>query len=803
MKKSGHIRRQIAKQAVSPAVATAVLENRILILAPTGNDARLTAEFLARSNFASQVCGDVKELSEQVSRGCGAILLAEEILGQGSILDLVQALSRQPPWSDIPVVIITSGGEATQLQMRRLGIFGSTGNVSLLERPFRPGTLISIIQSASHARRRQYEVHTLLQAVSESERRYSELVRSLPAAVYTTDAEGRVTLFNEAAAVLWGRKPEVGKEFWCGSYRIFRPDGSPLPLDECPMAVTLKEHRPVRGQEILVERPDGTRRNVVPYPDPLFNDSGELIGAVNMLLDVTEAKRAEENSRRLAAIVEFSEDAIVSKDLNGIIKSWNKGAERLFGYRPEEIIGKPVSVLMSPDCWSEEAKILEQLRRGEHLEHFETVRQHKDGSKIEVSLTISPIKNADGKVIGASKIVRDITGQKQAKRDLERAHKELLAAACAKDDFIAALSHELRTPLNPVLLLASESAEDPEIPEPIREQFNQIRNNVELEARLIDDLLDITRISRGKLSLHMNYVDAHAVLKDALSTIRAEIEEKRILLRLNLSAERHNLKGDPVRLQQVFWNVLKNAAKFTPEFGKVEVETRNDVNGEFLLLVTDSGIGMTEAEIARIFEAFAQGEHARSGGHRFGGLGLGLAICRTLVESHSGTIRATSQGRNQGSTFSITLPTVKKEAQEPGLQQHNGNGTGTAAKPTCSPLHILLVEDHEPTRKALAHLLARRHHKVKMAGTVAEARELFEKNNFQLLISDIGLPDGSGFELMKEFHTRNKNLHGIALTGYGMEQDVDRSEEAGFINHLTKPIRVQSLDLILATLSDN
>jgi CheY-like chemotaxis protein len=184
-------------------------------------------------------------------------------------------------------------------------------------------------------------------------------------------------------------------------------------------------------------------------------------------------------------------------------------------------------------------------------------------------------------------------------------------------------------------------------------------------------------------------------------------------------------------------------------------------------------------------------------------LGLGLAICRTLVESHSGTIRATSQGRNQGSTFTITLPTVKKEAQEPGPQQHNGNGTGTAAKPTCSPLHILLVEDHEPTRKALAHLLARRHHKVKMAGTVAEARELFEKNNFQLLISDIGLPDGSGFELMKEFHTRNKNLHGIALTGYGMEQDVDRSEEAGFINHLTKPIRVQSLDLILATLSDN
>ncbi len=798
-------RQKIADQNVKPGEAAAAApEWRVLIWAIIGADARLTADFLARSNFTSYICRDVNDLCAQVSAGCGAILLAEEVLGLSSIMDLVEVLGRQPTWSDVPVVIVTSGGEASQMQLRRLGLFGSSGNVSLLERPFRPGTLVSIIQSALHARRRQYEVRGLLQVVSESERRYRELVKGLPAAVYTTDAEGRINLYNEAAVTLWGREPEIGKEFWNGACRIYRPDGSLMPVDEYPMAVALKERQSIRGQEIIVERPDGTRRIVVPHPDPIFNDSGELVGGVNMLLDITETKQTEENSRRLAAIVEFSEDAIISKDINGIIKSWNQGAEHLFGYRPEEIIGKPVSILMSPDLWSEEARILERIHHGEHLEHYETVRQRKDGSKVEVSLTISPIKDANGKVIGASKIARDITGQKQAKRDLERAHKELLAASSAKDDFIAALSHELRTPLNPVLLIASEAAEDPQISEPIREMFNQIRNNVELEARLIDDLLDITRISRGKLSLHLNQVDAHSVLKEAMATVQSEIDEKRIVVTLNLSAAQHHLKADPVRLQQVFWNILKNAAKFTPDFGKVDVETRNHANGEFELLVTDSGIGMTGSELARIFEAFAQGEHAKmSGGHRFGGLGLGLAICRTLVESHSGSIRATSKGRNQGSTFAVTLPTVKKEGADLPLSKHNGNETGAIIKAAAGSLHILLVEDHEPTRRALAQLLARRHHDVKMAGTVAEARELFGHNDFQLLISDIGLPDGNGFDLMKELHARNKNLRGIALTGYGMEQDVGRSEEAGFISHLTKPIRVQSLDLILATLGDN
>ena len=800
MSKSKSASSKIGNGIRADTVVPASLEYRVLILAPSGNDARLTADFLAKTGLHPQICHDVIGLCEAVKQGCGAVLLAEETLVHSSMSVLIETLAHRPPWSDIPVTIITSGGEASQMQLRRLSIFGPSGNVTLLERPFRPGTLISTVEAALRARRRQYEARDSMQAIWESELRYRQVVGSLPVAVYTTDVHGQVTFYNEAAANLWGRRPEVGKELWCGSYRIYRPDGTPMPLDACPMAITLREGRPVRGQEIIIERPDGSRRNVLPYPDPIRDASEKIVGAVNMLLDITESKRAEQATQWLAAIVESSEDAIVSKDLNGIITSWNKGAEHLLGYRPGEIIGRPVTVLMPPNLWNEEPNILARIRRGERIEHYETVRQHKDGTQIEISLTVSPIKNARGEVIGASKIIRDITAQKQARRDLERAHKEVLVASRAKDDFLAALSHELRTPLNPVLLLASEAAETLELPAEIRAQFTLIRNSVELEARLIDDLLDITRIAHGKLSVKMVPVDVHGVLQEAIATVRAELDGKRIAVILELAAERSVVKGDAVRLQQVFWNLLKNAVKFTPAQGKITVATRNEpTTGEIVISLTDTGIGMTESDLGRIFEAFTQGENARAvGAHPFGGLGLGLAISRMLVESHSGSIRASSAGRGQGTTLTVSLPlstqrAVARQRPEPDHPSTPAPQNGQAAS-----IRVLLVEDHEPTRIALTQLLTRRHYEVKTAASLGEARALSQDQTFQLLISDIGLPDGSGLELIKELRARHKNLRGIALTGYGMEQDIARSQEAGFTVHLTKPIRVQSLENALA-----
>jgi len=275
-------------------------------------------------------------------------------------------------------------------------------------------------------------------AEGEGGLQWRELVNALPAAIYVTDAAGRITFYNEAAAALWGYEPELGKSEWCGSWRLYWPDGTPLPHHECPMAVTLKTGQPVRGVEAVAERPDGTRVPFMPYPTPLHDASGKLVGAVNMLVDLTERKRAEQTTQRLAAIVESSDDAIVSKDLDGIISSWNGAAERLFGYRADEVVGKSVTVLIPADSRDEEPGILARIRHGERIEHYETVRRRKDGSMVDISLSVSPVKDASGGIVGASKIARDISDRKEAEarqglltRELHHRTKNLFAVVQA------------------------------------------------------------------------------------------------------------------------------------------------------------------------------------------------------------------------------------------------------------------------------------------------------------------------------------------------------------------------------------
>jgi len=274
-----------------------------------------------------------------------------------------------------------------------------------------------------------------------SGRNSDEILLALPAAIYTTDAAGRITFYNDAAAELWGVRPELGTSAFCGSWKLYWPDGTPLPHDECPMALALKEGRPIKGMEAVAERPDGTRIPFMPYPTPLFDASGNLMGAVNMLVDITERHEAEQRIRDsearyrdIAAIVESSEDAIVAKNLDSIITSWNEGAERLFGYTAEEAIGKPVTMLIPTERHHEEPAILARIRRGESVEHYETIRQRKDGSIVEISLTISPVRNPEGKIVGASKIARDITERRQAEerqrlllREMDHRVKNLFA----------------------------------------------------------------------------------------------------------------------------------------------------------------------------------------------------------------------------------------------------------------------------------------------------------------------------------------------------------------------------------------
>jgi PAS domain S-box-containing protein len=526
--------------------------------------------------------------------------------------------------------------------------------------------------------------------------------------------------------------------------------------------------------------------------------------------DVTVHQQAQIASRRLAAIIDSSNDAIVAKDLNGIVTSWNAGAERIFGYTAAEMIGSSIKRIIPRDRYAEEEDILARIRRGEHIDHFETARVKKGGALLDVSVTISPLKNSEGQVVGASKIARDVTDRKRAENEIREAMIEAEKANKAKDEFLAALSHELRTPLTPVLMTATALREDEALPVYVRERLAMMERNIALEARLIDDLLDITTITRGKLNLFPQHCDIHSLINLALEFVQDEARTREISIEFEFTALNCGLLIDPGRFQQVIWNLLRNAVKFTPEGGRIFIRTSNVTRKEqetwLRLEVNDSGIGIEPSALEKIFLPFEQGSLA--GNHRFGGLGLGLAIARAIVELHRGTISAHSAGPHQGATFIVEFPNAipppsgiaDVDIQLP-LSKPSQEVSTEGGEPRRGLKRLLLVEDHEPTLQVISTLLSRDGYEVITASSVAGALTVANTGRFDLVISDLGLPDGTGITLMQKLREAY-GLRGIALSGYGMEEDQARSLEAGFVAHLVKPVRVAELRRVLATVKN-
>jgi PAS domain S-box-containing protein len=643
------------------------------------------------------------------------------------------------------------------------------------------------------------EERQVQEALRRSEKRHRESMEGLPVACYTLDVEGGITLFNEAAVRLWGRVPKLGEK-WCGSHEMSLLNGRQLPLAECPAATALREQRSVRGVEAYVHRPDGSKRQVVPHPDPLFDHEGRCVGVINVIVDVTEQRQAE---LLLHATFNQASTLIGVLDLAGKLVDANDAALMASGLSREKEVGL---YFWETSWWNLSDEVKETVRAAVKsaaegkVSRFESAYFTTAGEERWTDLCITPMTDS-GLIVAILAEGRDITELKQARLALESARDAAERASQAKDDFLAALSHELRTPLNPVLLLATEGAQNSELPQTARADFDMIAKNVALEARLIDDLLDLTRITRGKMALDLRPLDIHAVLQDALNTVQSEVEGKALVLSVKLAAGPRNVMADSVRMQQVFWNIIKNAVKFTARGGRVEIETRTDpASGVVVICITDNGIGMTEEELSRIFEAFSQGDHAGGGGsHVFGGLGLGLAISRMLVELHSGRISAASSGHGAGASFTIELPLIA--AALPPVDAVAGAGAQTALSDVQSlaqTCRILLLEDHESTRITLTQLLKRRRYNVVAAGSVAEARAIVDAGGIDILVSDIGLPDGDGLELMADLRSRHAGLVGIAMTGYGTEQDISHSREAGFVTHLVKPVRLEALESALS-----
>jgi PAS domain S-box-containing protein len=501
------------------------------------------------------------------------------------------------------------------------------------------------------------------------------------------------------------------------------------------------------------------------------------------------------------AIVDSSDDAIVSKDLQSTIMSWNKGAERIFGYSAEEMIGESIKKLLPPDRQNEEAQILARLQRGERLEHFETRRQRKDGKMIDVSLTISPIRNSKGVIVGASKIARDITEQKAALRELAETHEQLQRADRLKAEFLTTLSHELRTPLNAILgwvqiLKDGATAED------IAQGIPIIERNVRVQSQMIEDLLDMSRIEAGKVSLDFQRVDLAAVVSAGIETVRPAVNAKEIRLTSAFASVNGIVMGDKDRLQQIIWNLLANAVKFTPKNGRIHVVIKR-VDSHVEIDVSDSGQGIAPEFLGQVFDRFRQADAATT--RRHGGLGLGLSIVKNLTELHGGNVRVASLGLGQGATFTVSLPlqAISHEAEAEAEAQRNAAVDNAALEVNLTGIKVLVIDDEEDSVDTITRILERHGAEVRGAYSMEEGLREFTKFAPNVVLSDIGMPEHDGYELIARLRKLpgGRTVPAVALTALARSEDRTRALRAGFQLHVAKPVDFSELVAVVQNLA--
>ncbi len=512
---------------------------------------------------------------------------------------------------------------------------------------------------------------------------------------------------------------------------------------------------------------------------------GNLPVLTNPSLPLNSLPFASE-SAFLAAIVESSDDAIVSKDLTGRVTSWNHAAERIFGYLAEEMVGNSILKIIPPDRRDEEPRILERISRGERVDHFETIRRRKDGELIQVSVTISPICDETGKIVGASKVARDVTEQRRLQAELQRQSEELRHYADTlalqhqqKDQFMAMLAHELRNPLAPMrtaLEILRLKANSPEQVHRVRETLVRQTKNL---TRLVDDLLDVSRLTQGKMMHRFERVDLAALVRATCGAYQTEAEASGLTVRCDTPQVPVWVMGDATRLDQVMDNLIENAIKFSERGGRIEVRLSPE-NERATLVVSDSGIGIVPEMLPHLFDPFTQSDHSLARSR--GGLGLGLAIVKGLAELHGGSIEVDSDGVGKGATFRLTLPAI---AELPALTEQN-----PSTSPSANGKKVLIVEDNRDAADSLAELLRLFGYQVSVAYTGPEGVTAASEFHPEVILCDIGLPGLDGYAVAQ--HLRHDPLTAsirlIAVTGYGSEADRKRSRQAGFDTHLVKPV---------------
>jgi PAS domain S-box-containing protein len=622
---------------------------------------------------------------------------------------------------------------------------------------------------------------------------------SIGDAVITTDVEGRITYINKVAESLtgWGHQAALGQPL----ERVFHiVNEVTRQRVEDPSTRALREGVVVglANHTVLIKK-DGSECPIDDSAAPIRNEEGHVSGCVLIFRDVSAQRMVErdkltqfQTARLLAAIVESSNDAIISKSLDGIIQSWNAAAERLFGFTAAQAVGRHISLVIPPDRIAEEDQIIASLKAGKRIEHFETVRMRGDGQRITVSLTISPIKDESGNVTGASKIVRDITDQKRLEDELRKVAADLADADRRKNEFLATLAHELRNPLAPMsnmLEVLKRANGDREILERAQETIERQLGQM---VRLVDDLLDLNRITHDRLELRLSELELSSVIKQSVEVVRPLIESTGQMLTVDLPADPIYLNADRARLAQVFGNLLHNSCKYTKPHGAISIKA-SQIDDKVAVTVKDNGAGIPADQLDRIFDMFTQVEDTAERSQ--GGLGIGLTLVKRLTEMHGGSIEAKSGGEGQGSEFIVRLPVVSRRT--------------FATQPTTETIlespaerRILIVDDNKDSADSLAMLFEITGNKTYMAHDGIEAVEAIEKHRPEVVLLDIGLPNLNGYEVCRRIREQpwGKDIMVIALTGWGQEDDRRRSEEAGFNGHLVKPVDYDKLLELLSSL---
>jgi PAS domain S-box-containing protein len=668
------------------------------------------------------------------------------------------------------------------------------------------GTLVGFAKVTRDLTERRNAEQELLRAKEDLERRVVERTAALQAdrerlkttlasigdAAIATDMDGRITLINAVAQGLtgWSEADAVGRPIG-EVFRIIsevtrQPAADPVArVLESGAIVGLANHT------VLIAK-DGSERPIDDTAAPIKSADGPLLGVVLIFRDISERRRAEELALRLAAIVASSQDAIISKTLDGIVTSWNKGAEQLYGYCADEMVGHPIAVLIPPEHPDELPSIMERLRRGEPVEHYDAVRVRRDGTRVVVSLAISPMRTADGRLIGASVVARNISERKAAEQLRVQLIEELQESDQRKNRFLAMLAHELRNPLAPirnalqVLRAPGATLTDQ------RAARDMMERQLQHLARLVDDLLDVSRIMLDRIELRRERVDMAVIFDRAVETARPLIDARHHTLSVVLPPQPLALDVDVVRISQAISNLLLNAAKYTDAGGRIVLAAERG-DGTAIIRVHDTGIGIAPEVLPRIFELFTQADQSLDRAES--GLGIGLSLARKLIELHGGTVRADSAGIGRGSEFTIRLPVATD-----GDAWHAPAAGASRTAPPPQPRRVLVVDDNVDAAESSALLLRLSGHHVETAHDGPAALERVATFHPSIVLLDIGLPGLDGYEVARRLRSipDNRSLLLVAITGYGQLSDKERAHAAGFDHHLTKPIDPALLEALVA-----